>query len=102
MTPATITDPARFIEMLREVRRQGYAVSDGEFHRGTTAVDVPVFGKVGQVELVISCVCISSQLEEQHLAEVVNILRTAACRLSEWNGYTSRPGDETTMETAMA
>ncbi len=102
MTPATITDSARFIEMLRAVRRQGYAISDGEFHRGTTAVDAPVFGKAGQVELVISCVCISSQFEEQHLAEVVNIVRTAARRLSEWNGYTPRAGDETAVETAMA
>ena len=102
MTPATITDPAEFIARLWEVRRQGFAVSDGEFHRGTTAVDAPVFGRSGQVELVISCVCISSQLEEQHLAEVVNVLQTAARKLSEWNGYTPRPGDETTMETAMA
>ncbi len=100
MTSATITDPSRFIEILREVRRQGYAISDGEFHRGATAVDAPIFGKGGQVELVISSVCISSQLDERHLAEVVNAVSAAARKLSEWNGVTPRRGDEMSTEAA--
>jgi IclR family KDG regulon transcriptional repressor len=101
MTSATITDPVRFVEILREVRRQGYAISDGEFHRGTTAVDAPIFGKNGQVEMVISSVCISSQLDERHLAEVVNTICAAARKLSEWNGYVPRTGDEALTEAAM-
>lgn len=101
MTPATITDPVRFIEILREVRRQGYAISDGEFHRGATAVDAPIFGRHGQVELVISSVCISSQLEEHHLAEVISTICSAARKLSEWNGYTHRTGDDSAPEVAM-
>jgi DNA-binding IclR family transcriptional regulator len=101
MTSATITDPARFIETLRQVQRQGYAVSDGEFHRGTTAIDAPVFDKLGRVVLVIASMCITSQLEERHLTEVVNTVRDAARRLSEWNGYTSHTGDETATEAAL-
>lgn len=101
LTSATITDPARFFEILCEVRRQGYAISDGEFHRGTTAIDAPIFGKNGQVELVISSLCISSQLDERHLAEVVNTVRAAARKLSEWNGLASRMGDEASTEAAM-
>ncbi|HEU5343356.1 MAG TPA: IclR family transcriptional regulator [Ktedonobacterales bacterium] len=100
MTPATITDPVRFADILRDVRRQGYAVSDGEFHRGATAVDAPIFGKSGQVEFVISSVCISSQLDERHLAEVVNAVRGAARKLSEWNGYAHHMGDELEPEAA--
>lgn len=102
MTSMTIIDPARFVEALREVRRQGYAVSDGEFHLGTTAVDAPVFGKAGRVELVISSVCITSQLDERHLAGVVDAVRAAARRLSEWNGYTPRTGGEASAEAALA
>jgi IclR family KDG regulon transcriptional repressor len=101
VTPATVTDPARFVEILREVRRQGYAISAGEFHLGTTAVDAPIFGKSGRVELVISSVCISSQLDERHLVEVVNAVRAAAYKLSEWNGYLPRTGDEAAVEVAM-
>lgn len=101
VTPATITDPTRFVETLREVRRRGYAISNGEFHRGTTAVDAPVFGKSGQVEMVISSVCISSQLDERHLADVVNTVCAAARKLSEWNGYSPHAGDETPTEAAL-
>ncbi|HET8906694.1 MAG TPA: IclR family transcriptional regulator [Ktedonobacterales bacterium] len=100
MTPATITDPDQFIETLRAVRRRGYAISDGEFHRGTTAVDAPIFGKTGQVELVISCVCITSQLDERLLAGIVDAVRASARRLSEWNGYTPRAGEETLAEVS--
>jgi IclR family transcriptional regulator, KDG regulon repressor len=102
MTPATITDPVRFVEILRAVRRQGFAISDGEFHRGTTAIDAPIHGKNGQVDLVISSVCISSQLDEHHLAEVVKTVRAAARKLSEWNGYSPHTGDEMSTETVMA
>lgn len=102
MTPATITDPDQFVETLRKVRRQGYAISDGEFHRGTTAVDAPIFGKTGQVELVISSVCISSQLDEHHLADVLSTVCTAAHKLSEWNGHTPPTGDEAIPETTEA
>lgn len=101
MTSVTVTDPERFVEILREVRRQGYAISDGEFHRGATAIDAPIFGKHGQVELVISSVCISSQLGKRHLAEVISAICAAARRLSEWNGYTPRAGDESAPEAAM-
>jgi len=101
ITPTTITDAAQFIEALRKVRRQGYAISDGEFHRGATAVDAPIFGKTGQVELVISSVCITSQLDERHLGNVVTTVRAAARRLSEWNGHTPHAGDEAATEAAL-
>jgi DNA-binding IclR family transcriptional regulator len=87
LTPATITDPQRFIEALREVRRAGYAVSHGEYHRGTSAVDVPIFGASGRVELVLSCMYITTQMEDEHLAEVITALRAAARRLSGWSGH---------------
>jgi DNA-binding IclR family transcriptional regulator len=101
MTSATITDPVQFIKTLRQVRRQGHAVSDGEFHRGTTAIDAPVFDKTGQVVLVISSLCISTQLDERHLADVVSTVCTAARRLSEWNGYAHHAGDEAPTEAAL-
>lgn len=98
ITPTTITDPTRLVEALRTVRRQGYAVSDGEFHRGATAIDAPIFGKTGQVEMVISCVCITTQLDERHLADVIEAVCAATARLSEWNGYTPRAGEDASAE----
>ncbi|HEU5441155.1 MAG TPA: IclR family transcriptional regulator [Ktedonobacterales bacterium] len=93
LTPNTITDPERFVEALREVRRNGYAISHGEFYAGTSAVDVPVFDAGGRVALVISIMYVTSQMSESHLAGIVDVLREAARKLSQWNGYTAHVGD---------
>lgn len=94
LTPSTITDPALFIETLRAVRRDGYAISHGEFHVGLSAVDVPVFGGSGRVELVISCMYVTTQMDNDNLQEVIRLLRETARKLSEWNGYATLAADE--------
>lgn len=94
LTPSTITDPTLFIETLRTVRREGYAISHGEFHVGMSAVDVPVFGGSGRVELVISCMYVTSQMDDSHLEEIIRLLRETARKLSEWNGYSVLAADE--------
>ncbi|HEX6799622.1 MAG TPA: IclR family transcriptional regulator [Ktedonobacterales bacterium] len=94
LTPSTITDPTLFIETLRTVRREGYAISHGEFHVGMSAVDVPVFGGSGRVELVISCMYVTSQMDDDHLEEIIRPLRETSRKLSEWNGYMAPAADE--------
>ena len=59
----------------KAVRRDGYAISHGEITPGFSAVDVPVFSKTGQVELVISCMYVTSQMDESHLADLVTCCR---------------------------
>ena len=93
LTANTITDPEQFVETLREVRRNGYAISHGEFYAGTSAVDVPIFEAGGRVALVISCMYVTSQMDDGRLAEVVEVLREAARKLSQWNGYTAHAGE---------
>jgi IclR family transcriptional regulator, KDG regulon repressor len=87
VTLASITDPDRFIEALREVRRRGYAISHGEITLGFSAVDVPIFAKSGRVDLVISCMYVTSQMDESHLSNLINLLGSTARQLSEWGGY---------------
>jgi IclR family KDG regulon transcriptional repressor len=94
LTANTITDPAEYIETLRVVRRDGLAISHGEYYAGTSAVAVPVFGGSGRVELVISCMYVTSQMDDEHLRTVIRLLREASRKLSEWNGYTAPAGDE--------
>lgn len=99
LTPSTITDPTLFIETLRTVRREGYAISHGEFHVGMSAVDVPVFGGSGRVELVISCMYVTSQMDDDHLEEIIRPLRETSRKLSEWNGYMAPAADELPVRT---
>ena len=90
--PTTIADPQQFVEAVRGARRNGYAISHGELTPGFSAVDVPVFGKTGRVELVISSMYVTTQMEEARLTEIISLLRAASRKLSEWSGYSARPG----------
>jgi DNA-binding IclR family transcriptional regulator len=102
LTPNTITDPERFIAALREVQRNGYAISHGEFRLGASAVDVPVFDSTGEVNFAVSCMYITLQMDDGYLAGVIEILRAASRKLSEWNGYNAAYGDEALAEPASA
>lgn len=42
-TPNTITDPFLLKERLREIKKVGYATSEGEIYKGTKAVAAPIF-----------------------------------------------------------
>lgn len=43
-TPSTVTDPTRLIEQVREVRRCGWASTDGEYAAGVVGCAVPIRG----------------------------------------------------------
>lgn len=102
LTSNTITDPQRFYEALREVRRTGCAISHGEFHAGMSAVDVPIFDKAGGVELVISCMYVTSQMDEARIADLIALLLATSRKLSEWSGYTARWSDELPARAVLA
>jgi DNA-binding IclR family transcriptional regulator len=99
LTPNTITDREQFIAALQEIKRNGYAISHGEFHLGASAVDVPVFGFAGEVDFVVSCMYITLQIGGSHLADVINILRATSRKLSEWSGYTVPYDDDALSES---
>jgi DNA-binding IclR family transcriptional regulator len=102
LTPASITDPRQFVEALRQVRRNGYAISHGEFHPGFSALDVPIFDRTGRVELVISCMYVTSHMDDTRLGDVIRLLRTTSRKLSEWNGYAVHVDDEMRSNGALA
>lgn len=43
-TPSTVTDPAALIEQVQEVRRRGWASTDGEYAAGVVGCAVPIRG----------------------------------------------------------
>jgi IclR family KDG regulon transcriptional repressor len=48
-TPRTVTDPAKLLEELARVRRQGYATDRGEYTEGVFCVAAPITGHTGTV-----------------------------------------------------
>ena len=53
-TSRTITDPAVLWQQIREIRKQGYAINDGEHYEDIAAVATPVYDSLGQVTVGVS------------------------------------------------
>jgi DNA-binding IclR family transcriptional regulator len=90
-TPHTITDADQFIQSLRDVRRQGYAVSHAELTPGISAIAAPIFNRFGQVELVMACLSMTSQLTPEREQDAIRALLESTGKLSLWSGYQHRP-----------
>ncbi|MEL4317505.1 IclR family transcriptional regulator [Leifsonia sp. YIM 134122] len=76
-TDATIHDPGALRAALADVRRQGYAVTDGHIHPSARGVAVPVVGAAGETVAAIGAVVPN---DGQPWLHVVQTLRTAARR----------------------
>ena len=87
LTEATITDPDRLIEHLREARGLGYAVDDGERGLGIRCVAVPIRDATGSVIASMSCAGPAGQIERTPLQELVRRLGAVAGDVSEKLGY---------------
>ena len=75
LTPRTITDPQVLRAQLAQVRRQGYAVTEGESSLDNNAIAVPVFGADGEVLASLGIVQIRSFASP---GRVVPVLQLAA------------------------
>lgn len=58
-TPATITEPARLLAMLPEIRAQGYAEERQEYKQGLQSVAAPIFERDGSCRYAIGVVCMA-------------------------------------------
>lgn len=95
VTPATITDPERLLELAVEDRARGYSVSIGERVPGGVAVAAPFFDsrRVCQGSVVFSAPL--SRLDRAMIAEIGAAVAEAAESLSRSLGATTRvPGAE--------
>jgi IclR family pca regulon transcriptional regulator len=54
LTPLTLTDPAAIIASVAEVRRDGYAIVDGELEVGMRTLAVPVVDSRGRTVAALS------------------------------------------------
>lgn len=70
-SPKTITDPVRLREVLAAVRRNGYAVSDGQVTLDALSVAAPIRGADDTVVAAVSLVVRAGQVEPTALAPLV-------------------------------
>lgn len=81
-------DPERLQEELREVRRRGWASSDGERSPGVAALAAPVFGVGGGVAGAVLVSAPSVRLSAKRCRELAPLVVEAAARASADLGYT--------------
>lgn len=78
-SPRTIDSKARLIEDLKRVRKQGYAVSDGELFMGIRAVAAPIFGVSGEPRAAVSATGFSVAVEDKR---IIGAVQAAAHEIS--------------------
>lgn len=82
VSPKTIVTLPHLLEELAAIRRRGYAIDDEEHAVGVRCVAAPVFAASGEVVAAIGVSATVSQLNDDYLPSVGNIVRTTALKLS--------------------
>ncbi len=77
-TSTTITDVRALQAHLRQVRQQGYAVSDGEIDDGARAVAVPIRDRRDEVVAALSIEAPMSRMDDATVQVYVRLLRAEA------------------------
>lgn len=84
-TSKTITSGNALIDVLKGVRRDGYAVDDGEYTHGVHCVAVPIVDQAGEVVAAMSCSVPKARIElgELSSAQMIEVLSRQAGSISE-------------------
>jgi IclR family acetate operon transcriptional repressor len=83
VTPNTITDRSALLEMLEQVRRQGYAMDLEEQEEGVCCLAAPVFTPDGQILAAMSVSGPASRLSSSRLHELVPCIRSVVGALDK-------------------
>jgi DNA-binding IclR family transcriptional regulator len=87
---ATITDRAAFKRRLATVRRQGFAVVDGEYNEEVICISAPVFDRTRRPRASLTVAMLAGRLDRSEQVNVASALvREAAGEFSRDLGYSS-------------
>jgi IclR family transcriptional regulator, KDG regulon repressor len=82
LTPQTITDPEQFLLTLAEVRRNGYATTDGEQRPLRRSISVPLRDPHGGVVAALTIGAPAPRMPESRVPTVAKALQDAASKIS--------------------
>jgi DNA-binding IclR family transcriptional regulator len=78
-SPKTIDSRSRLLEELQSVRKQGYAVSDGELFLGIRAIAAPIFDASEEVSAAVSVTGVTISVDEE---SAISAVKAAAREIS--------------------
>lgn len=90
-TAATPTNQAAVAREIPEVRRVGYAISDGEVAGGTVGIAAAVFDHLERMVGALGLMAVKSRVTNEKMHEFVGLLRAGAQELSERLSTTAAP-----------
>ncbi|MDI6870671.1 MAG: IclR family transcriptional regulator [Bacillota bacterium] len=91
LTPHTVVDAAVYRKTLSQVRRQGYAVEDGEVLEGVIGVAAPVFNQFGKVVAAIGVAAPKALVTDTQFHGIIRDLLATAQNASYDLGYSRWP-----------
>ncbi|HKW56491.1 MAG TPA: IclR family transcriptional regulator [Candidatus Acidoferrum sp.] len=91
-TPRTITSLSRLLADLELARQQGYSLDDEENSVGARCLGAPVFDAAGNVAAAVGVSGTISQVDEEALPKLVEVLKETARRISRQLQRSGAPG----------
>lgn len=82
-TPHTITTREDLLRELEQIRRQGYAVENGEYKLGLRSVAAPIVDHNGQVRYAIGIIGMFRQIETEKFRNAIAVVRETADKISQ-------------------
>ena len=70
-TPHTITDTGQLLHALEIIRREGYAIEDGEYKIGLRSVSAPVYDRYGRVRYALGTVGLFRRIRSDEFSHAV-------------------------------
>ena len=86
-TPHTIAEPVKINSVCEQIRRQGYAVEDGEYRIGLRAVAAPIFDVTGKVFHSIGVTGMFRRVNDETFLHAQQLVVQAAGMISAELGY---------------
>jgi IclR family transcriptional regulator, pca regulon regulatory protein len=90
-TERTQTDLSDFQQQLESIRKNGYAITKGEFHFGIQSVAAPIFGRDGNIVAAVNVVATESTFQDEFIEKIaLPKARDISETLSGFMGYTGK------------
>ncbi len=81
-TPNTIVDPARLAKEIQTIRRQGYAVTRGEWHEAMSGIAAPIFARQNVVIAAVGVFGLLARMTSARLREYAPLVIGTAQAIS--------------------
>ena len=101
-TKRSITDPAKFLRETARVRKYGFAVDDEENAEGVRCVAAPIFDAGGKVIAALGTSSVIMHIDEAHMPVIVDLVKTAAAKVSAEMGYSPKSSPQASAKTRSA